>query len=571
MPRTKPSVSLFTTLLLSVPVLALIGLAVWYHKVKSEEADERIFDLATRHTTPSIGGLPPSTIHFEDVAKTAGLNYQWKYKRPMTIWESTGKGCAFLDYNNDGNLDILLVGPTLALYQGDGKGHFVDVTKQTGLDKFTGRYDGCCVGDYDNDGFPDIYISGFYTGTLLHNEKGVSFTDATKSAGLNPQYWGSSAAFVDLDGDGYLDLVIANYVYFDEKAKPYCEKDGIQMSCGPLDYVGVMATAYHNLKNRTFEDVTWSWRFTTTGAGLGLACADYDNTGRPSLAFANDLRLGDMLHQEPGGVTYRNIGMAVGVGGAPTGGAHAGMGIDWGDYNNDGKLDLFVSTFQHESRSLYENTKEGIFKDVAPSTGITQACLDYLAFGVKFIDVDNDGWLDLLIANGHVQDSIAHFDKKATFLQHVQLLHNDCNTSPHFTDLSTQAGLASIRPIMGRGLAIGDFDNDGRMDALVVDCDGAPLLLHNVSASAGHWLLCKLIGTKSNRDAIGALVTFETKGRKLLRQCSPGGSFLSSSDLRVHVGLGSATQTNIRIKWPSGNVDTYKNVPADQIITLREK
>ncbi len=535
--------------------------------------------------------IPPTQTtdtKFVDVAKSAGLDYKWKAVRPMTIFESVGHGCAFLDVNSDGNLDILLVGPKLALYLGDGKGHFRDVTKQYGLDRFADVYSGCCVGDYDNDGWVDIYISGWHTGLLLHNEKGERFTDVTKAAGLLPQRWGTSCAFADMDGDGYLDLVIANYVDFDPKVKSFCHRPDSpdNIPCGPLDYLPVAPTIYHNIASkkaldtaRSFEDVTAAWKVTASGGGLALACADYDGSGHPSIAIANDLRYGDLLHFDntagsggkPGKLRMSNLAGMIGVSASMAGNPHAGMGVDWGDVNGDGRLDMIIATFQNEPRSLYIDRGNGVFFDMAQQTGVLNACMHYLAFGVKFIDVDNDGRLDIMLANGQIQDMIRKYEPNSRFRQPVQLLHNiEGNPILRMEDISQQAGLRDMPFIIGRGLAIGDFDNDGKMDALVFDNEGAPLLLHNESKRVGHWLECKLVGVKSNRDAIGAMVTFTTGSQSLVRQCSAGGSFESSSDLRVHVGLGDEQRADISVKWPSGAVNKYLNVDADHIVTLQE-
>ena len=583
-------------ILLSALVLCLIALNASRLKalfIKPEVA-ARLTLIDASDPFP-IQNPPTQTVDtkFVDVAKAAGLDYKWNAVRPMTIFESVGHGCAFLDVNNDGNLDVLLVGPKLALYLGDGKGHFRDVTKQYGLDQFTDTYSGCCVGDYDNDGWDDIYISGWHTGLLLHNEKGERFTDVTKEAGLVPQRWGTSCAFSDLDNDGFLDLVIANYVDFDPKVKSFCHRNDLTDSipCGPLDYLPIAPTIYHNValmhtlpkNSRGFVDVSSIWQVTANGGGLGVSCADYDGSGHPSIAIANDLRYGDLLHFNPTPVqspskeyqadrqVITNIASMIGVSAGFAGRPHAGMGIDWGDVDNNGRLDFFVTTFQGEPRSLYMDMGNGAFSDMAMQTGAMDVCMRYLAFGVKFIDVDNDGRLDLLIANGHVNDKVQRYEPKSRFRQPVQLLRNvEGHPLLRFDDISQQAGMRDIPFIVGRGLAIGDFDNDGRMDALVVDNEGTPLLLHNESTRVGHWVECKLIGTKSNHDAIGAMVTFMVGGQSLLRRCSADGSFESSSDLRVHVGLGDEQRVDISVKWPSGAVNEYKGVEADHIVTLQE-
>jgi len=556
--------------------------------------------LATSGCRPSAGAARAGTaaspasslrnIHFVDVAETAGLRYRWKIegKRPLNILQTIGNGCALLDYNNDGNLDILLVGSKLALYQGDGHGHFTDVTHQTGLDTLSGHFLGCAVGDYDNDGFDDIYLSAYRGGVLLHNEAGKGkrekgkegaaspqspipslrvFRDVTKEAGIKPQPWGTSTAFSDIDGSGRLSLYIGNYVRFGPSSLQLCRVNQHLTACGPIAYPPEKGVLYRNLGKGKFEDVTRSWGADqAAGKTLGVAFADYDGSGRQSLALANDEMAGNLFHNEGG--KFVDVGTDAGTAYDRNGSKHGGMGEDWGDYDNDGRLDLLVATFQQEVKNIYHNDGS-LFTDRAIPLGIAWAASPYVAFGSKFIDVDNDGWLDVIFADGHIQDNAAEVENNATFRQPIQLFHNQGGTD--FEDIHASLIGSAAQPIVGRGLAIGDFDNDGRMDVLVVDSEGAPLLLHNETPNAGHWLEVTLQGTKSNRDGIGALVTFETSGRKLLRLCHTDGSYLSASDRRVHCGLGAATSATIRVKWPSGHQDIYKDIPADRIVTLTER
>jgi hypothetical protein len=525
-------------------------------------------------TSGSTGAAPVAAKDalFADVTTAAGIDYRWKVtaSRPLNILGTIGNGAAFLDYDNDGNLDLLLVGPKLALYKGDGHGHFTDVTHAVGLDALHGNFLGCAVGDYDNDGYDDIYLTAYRGGVLLHNQGGKGFKDVTAQAGIKPQPWSTSASFTDVDGDGKLDLYICDYVDFSPATKPQlCENAGQMTSCGPRFYTpqAVKSVLYHNLGGGRFEDVTRAWGVPGIhGKGLGVTAADFDGTGHQSLAIANDEVEGDLLHNVGG--KFKEIGAEAGTAFNNDGNVHGGMGTDWGDYDNDGKLDLAVATFQHEAKCVYHNDGNGLFTESSAQLGVADKTLPYVAFGAKFLDFDNDGWLDLIFANGHVQDNIAAIDKSTTYKQPTVLLHNEGGKS--FTDAGPRGGPAFSQPIVGRGLAIGDFDNDGRMDILVVDSEGAPLLLHNQCPNAGHWLLVKLEGTKSNRDGIGALVTFEAGGRKMLRLCHTDGSYMSASDRRVHCGLGDATQATITIKWPSGHTDVFKDQKADQVLTLKE-
>lgn len=497
----------------------------------------------------------------------AGLNYRWEAPphRPLNILDTIGNGCAFLDYNQDGNLDILLVGPKLALYRGDGKGHFTDVTAAVGLSNLTGHFLGCAVGDYDNDGYPDIYLTGYHTGVLLHNVDGTHFEDVTRASGIQPQSWGTSAAFADIDGDGKLDLYIGNYVQFDASSQQYCQTNGVQTSCPPGAYDGVCGRLYRNLGNGHFADVTKTWGVQSSpGKTLGVAFADFDHSGRQSLALANDEVPGELYLNQ--GASFTNIGATANISYSNVGQPQAGMGLDWGDYDNDGRLDLAVMTFATELKPIYHNDSNHLFTDNSSQLGLSSIVSPYVAFGVKWIDVDNDGWLDLLITNGHTADNIADTGQGYTYREPTLLLHNE--QGQRFVRIS----LPDLdRPIVGRGLAIGDFDNDGRMDALVVDSEGEPLLLHNETPHAGHWLMLRLIGRKGNRDAYGAEVTVETATRTLFRHCHTDGSYLSSSDPRVHFGLGEESVVRkVTIRWPGGGVQTFGNLAADRILTVEE-
>jgi len=523
----------------------------------------------------------PITVRFVDIAGAAGIRYRWyqPVKRPLNIQQTIGTGCGFLDYNNDGNLDILLIGPQIALYRGDGHGHFVDVTHQTGLDVLHGDFRGCAAGDYDNDGFEDLYLSAYRGGDLLHNCGGRRFIDVTAASGIKPQPWGTSCAFFDAGNDGKLDLFIGNYVDFDSaKDTGLCTDHSVLTACGPQHFAGLHGVLYHNL-GRTgarqtsyddtshFVDVTHLWGLDkTNGKCLGVATATLDVSQRPYLYLANDEMPGDLL--KPSGGVYQNIGTKSGTAFDFNGNKHAGMGVDWGDYDNDGHPDLIVTTYEAETKSIYRNLGNGLFEDWSGRLDIAAATRPFLGFGVKWIDADNDGYLDLLIANGHVEDNVAQVEPHGAYRQPVEFLKN--YKGNHFDydgrALADEAG----RAIVGRGLAIGDFDNDGRVDALVVDSEGSPLLLQNQS-HVGHWLEVSLIGVKSNRDGLGATVTVKGGDKLVHRQCTAAGSYLSSSDRRVHLGLGKMTLIDqLTIDWPSGRRDTYRNVVPDRIITLRE-
>ncbi|MCW3101219.1 MAG: UnbV, partial [Chthonomonadaceae bacterium] len=406
------------------------------------------------------------------------------------------------------------------------------------------------------------------------NVQGQRFEDITRAAGLEPQPWGTSCAFAETTpGSGRLDLYVGNYAQFGPEQRQLCTESGVETSCGPRYYTPLHGVFYRNDGHGRFTDFTrQSGASTASGRTLGVAFADFDASGRPGLALANDEIQGDLL--QPGGhgaAVYKNIGMVAGTALDRDGNVHGGMGEDWGDYDNDGRLDLFVATFAGESKSLYHNDGEGHFSDLGIATGIGQPTAPFVAFGCKFLDYDNDGWLDLIIANGHVQNNADQIDHSTSYRQSLQLFHNRGGPVVAFDDVSTLCSSEGRRPIVGRGLAIGDFDNDGRMDVLVVDAEGAPLLLHNRCDQAGHWMGVRLIGTKSNRDGYGAILTAEFSGRRLVQQCQTDGSYLSASDRRVHFGLGAATRIEkLTVRWPSGHTDTFHDLSADRYLTLRE-
>lgn len=527
------------------------------------------------NTTTPQPGTPTSVSqkpYFRDVTKDAGIQYVWKIegKRPLNILQTIGNGCAFLDFDNDGNLDILLVGKQVALYQGDGKGKFRDISKATGLSSLKGHFLGCAVGDYDNDGFPDIYLGAYRGGALLHNEAGKSFRDVTKAAGIASQPWTTSAAFVETQpGSGKLDLVLGNYVVFGPKTHPQlCDLGGVFGACGPKFYEPERGAFYRNLGNGKFKKESTAWDIRSThGKSLGIASANYDGSGRISIAFANDEVPGDLLRNLPSGWT--NVGVASGIAHNADGQTQGGMGIDWGDYNDDGKLDLAVGTFEREQKSIYRNEDGNLFTETSTSLGTLDAMYPYVTFGTKWLDFDNDGDLDILYANGHVQDTIAQSDDQLTYRQPTILMRNI--NGERLENASKEAGAALAKPIVGRGLAIGDYDNDGRMDALVVDIEGEPLLLHNETDPAQNWLSVKLQGTKGNRDGLGSQITLDTGTKPRLRHCATDGSYMSASDRRVHFGLGSHNSSvTLTVRWTSGRVQKFENVAVNQIITLVE-
>jgi hypothetical protein len=508
------------------------------------------------------------------MAHAAGLDYRWEIpgKRPLNILQSTGNGCAFLDYDGDGNLDILLVGTEPVLYKGDGKGGFV---RSAALPPLHGHFLGCAVGDVNNDGYPDIYLSGFGEGRLLLNRGGKTFTDVSAAWGIRKEYWGTSAAFGDLDNDGWLDLYVAAYVRFrPDSVLDLCPIRGengktVQGSCPPTIYPPLQGRLYRNEFGRQYADMTAAWGANAaTGNGLGVAFADFAATGWQGFAVANDMLDSD-LFRNTGKGRLENIGTSAGITRTGAGKVYAGMGLDWGDFDNDGRLDLLMTAFGNQPKPLFHNEGAGVFTDVSGPAGLASALPLDMPFGCKFADFDNDGNLDVVYANGHVEDQIAVVDPAQTYRQHIRLFRGD--GQGHFADIGAASGIASLPPIVGRGLAVGDFDNDGRLDLLIVDSEGTPLLLHNESRSANHWLGLNLAGTKSNRDGYGAMITVESGGKRWLRHCHSDGSYLSASDKRVHFGLGTATHVDrLTVRWPSGWIETFPVPGVDRYLTLTE-
>jgi hypothetical protein len=373
-----------------------------------------------------------------------------------------------------------------------------------------------------------------------------------------------------VDLDGRLDLYVGNYVEFGPHTNPQlCGSSEQRTACGPSVYAAHRGVLYRN-EGSHFRDITQeSGAHQVMGKALGVAWGEVDNSGRPELAIANDEVAGDLLQHN--GTKYSNVGVASGTAFDRLGKAHGGMGIDWGDYNNDGSLDIFVATFQNEEKCLYQNRGDGTFVERSTEVGLI-AARPYVGFGVKLFDADNDGWLDLMLANGHVMDNV-DLSRSTTYRQSMQFFQStrDSTNNLQYRDARDALDEKARRPIVGRGLAVGDYDNDGRVDALLVDSEGSPLLMHNDGSKTGNWLSVQLQGTESNRDGIGTLVTVETGKLRLTRRCGTDGSYLSASDKRVHFGLGSIKSIErLTVRWPGGQQSTLSNVPINRLVTVKQ-
>jgi enediyne biosynthesis protein E4 len=573
--RTAPSAHPVRQTLLIVAVLAAFAQLAGCDRFRAHNPPKDPTLAAAAADPLSRPAKMVDGILFEDVAQSAGITFRWPQQpRPMRNLEAFGCGCAFLDYDNDGWQDILLVAaPHVLLYRNLGNGHFQDVTESTGLSRIAGDWKGCAVGDYDGDGRLDLVLTGYRRLALLKNDGAGRFIDVTTRAGLDPtnrRHWGSSAGFMDLTGSGRLDLVILNYVIFNEHEKQYCEDTpGIRIGCPPSVYRPEFGELWRNVGGGKFKDVTASSGMKKTGGkALVVAFVDAYGDGRMSFYIGNDGMPGDFMHNL-GNMRFRDDGLASGLAHGNQDHNMAAMGADWADYDRDGRMDLTVTDFSNEPYGLFHCTGHGLYEQTSDAMGLSGPTYKPLGFGAKWLDMDNDGWPDIVFSNGHVYDRTHDVDPSTTFREPLMLFHNE--QGKQLTDLVPQMGGQLARDLLGRGLATGDFDNDGRVDFLVVDYEGAPALFHNVSQTANHWITLDLRGRAPNRFAYGAQVTAWSGKQRWIGQVSPASSYLSSSDPRVHFGLGSVTKLDrIEIRWSTGDRETLTNVDADHFYTITE-
>ncbi|MGH9669091.1 MAG: CRTAC1 family protein [Terriglobales bacterium] len=537
---------------------------------------------------------PRAPIQFQDVTRAAGIDFHLTCGGPEKryIMESLCGGVAFLDFDNDGWLDLFLVNgstvadlhhgaqPNFKLYRNTRDGRFADVTAKAGFTRGCWAF-GVAVGDYDNDGFDDLYVTCLDGGLLYHNNRDGTFTEVTAKAGVdNGGRWGTSAAFGDYDDDGFLDLYVANYVELDLDHLPefgssvFCQYRGIPVSCGPRGLKGSRDRLYRNNGDGAFTDVSEKLGIDPdANYGLGVLWGDFDLDGKLDLYVADDSTPSLLYHNEGSG-KLTETGVAAGVAYSADGREQAGMGVDFADYDNDGLPDLAKTNFSDDSNNLYHNDGKGSFTDLGGPTGFGPVSIPFLGFGLKFADFDNDGWQDAFIANGHVNPQI-DADGHAfgvTYAERPLLFHNLANGK--FEEVGQNGGAALKLRKVGRGLAAGDFDNDGNVDLLVSNLDGSPALLRNLGArrgEAGHWLRIKTVGTRSNRDGFGARVLVTAGSLTQTSEVRANSSYLSASDPRLHFGLGSASRVDrIVVHWPSGATDLLQNETADQELVVEE-
>ena len=538
--------------------------------------------------SPSASPTPPrpsGPIEFTDVTAQAGIHFKHnsggfgKKYLPETI----GAGCAFIDYDNDGWQDILLVNSMnwpeqkgaksfLALYHNNKDGTFTNVTGQAGL--AVEMYGiGVAVGDYDNDGNDDIYITCVGPNHLFRNLGGGKFADVTARAGVGDPGFSTSAVWFDYDNDGKVDLFVGNYVDWSVEKDIYCSLDNKNKSyCTPQSYKGQSATLYHNRGNGTFENVTQKAGVEDpTGKTLGIALLDYDSDGWLDLFVANDTEPNKLYHNNKNG-TFTDEGIAAGVAFSAAGTARAGMGVDAADYDGSGRPSVIIGNFTNESMALYHNDGSGLFTDEAATSGIGKLSAQSLTFATFFFDYDLDGLLDVFAANGHVSDDIAVVQPNVKYAQPPHVFHN--KGKKKFEEVTAKLGKAMQRAIVGRGAAYGDFDNDGDLDLLITSNNGPVRLLRNDNANQNDLLRVKLVGSKANRDGIGATVTVKTsKGAKEQQMVRTGSSYASQSELPLVFGLGTPDQNvtlTVDVSWPGGGKDSVANIKPNQSIVIQE-
>jgi enediyne biosynthesis protein E4 len=534
-----------------------------------------------------VSGLPtPNNYPFEIVpAELSGIHWTHTSGKSPEHYlpETTGAGCAFLDYDNDGWMDIYLVnsGPCdfyappiplrNALYRNNRDGTFADVTEKAGVGG-GGYGQGVAVGDYDGDGLPDLYVTQYGRNILYHNNGDGTFTDVTEKSGVAAPGWSSSAVWFDYDNDGKLDLFVCRFVDFSKGKNKDCRtgEDAKRGYCIPHVYSPTASWLFHNNGDGTFTDVSKSSGIAAhLGKGWGVVATDVNNDGLMDLFVANDT-VANFLFANRGNGKFEEIGEPAGIAYSAEGRPRSGMGVDSADFDQDGWMDLFVANIDREMYSLYRNNHDESFDDRAGATDVANATRLMSGWGLKFFDFDNDGDLDLFLANGNPDDLIEQIHSQVKYEEPPLLFHGD---GKEFRNISAQSGLIFSQPLSARGMAIGDFNNDGGTDVLIAVNNGAPVLLRNNVGAQNHWLGIKLVGKKSNQDAVGARITYQAQDLKRTRMKVGGGSYLSSHDPRIVLGIGKRTKIDwVEVRWPlpSGATERFIDLPIDRYITIVE-
>jgi enediyne biosynthesis protein E4 len=532
----------------------------------------------------ALQAAAPKPVAFENIAAAAGVTFTHinGASADKYLVETMGSGALFFDYDNDGWIDLFLVdGGSIAdnavsararhrLFRNAGKGVFKDATESSGI-RHQEYGMGACAGDVDNDGRIDLYITNYGPNVLYRNGGNGVFTDVTRAAGVGLAGWSTSCAFLDIDGDGDLDLFVTNYLDAPKTNNRFCgdPQRRIRVYCHPLVYPAVANVLYRNDGKGAFTDVSAETGLNKyLGNGLGVAVGDYDDDGRPDVFVANDSVPNFLFHNEGGG-RFSEIGLLAGVAVARDGKPRAGMGTEFADYNGDGRLDLVVTNHEFETTSLFRNDGGSSFVDTTLDAGISSATLPFVGFGVGFFDFDNDADLDLSIVNGHVIDNTALFRAGSTHAQRKLLFLN--TNGRRFAEISQQSGSGFAKDGVGRTLIGGDIDNDGDIDLLVTNNGGAAEILRNTGGNARNAVEIRVVGTRSNRDGLGARLTITAGGRTQVREIKSGSSYLGQNDLRAHVGLGEAARIDrIDVRWPAGQTESIRDVAANQVVTVTE-
>jgi len=532
---------------------------------------------------------PPLGFSFVDVAREAGLTAKTVYGGERTnkyLLETTGCGVAMFDYDNDGWLDLFFVNgttlegfprsqePTSHLYRNRGDGTFEDVTARAGL-ALAGWGQGACAGDYDNDGYTDLYVTFWGQNRLFRNRRDGTFEDVTARAGLTTKArWGAGCAFVDVDRDGLLDLFAANYIDFDLKTAPVpesglCRYKGVPVACGPPGLTGGKNVLYRNTGRGTFTDVSDATGITGAAGtyGLGVSTLDFDDDGWVDIYVANDSNPSTLYRNKRDG-TFEDVAIPAGCAYSQDGKPQAGMGLAMGDYDRNGTIDIFKTNFAGDTSTLYSNLGKGLCEDRTFASGVGLATR-WLGWGVGFLDLDHDGWLDLFLVNGHVYPEVEQIRTEAGYRQRKVVYRN--LRDGRFEEITERLGDPMTTPRAGRGAAFGDFDNDGDVDVAVNNVHDTPNLYRHDITGRTSWTELALRGTVSNRSAIGSRIRIVAGGATLVREVRGGGSYYSQNDLRVHAGLGAATKIDrVEVRWPNGTEETFRDVPIGRIVTLVE-
>ena len=562
--------------------LAAVVVTLWVLTISLSRAQQQ--------SAPAAPPPAPPKVNFVDIAERAGLTAKTEDgggKTKRYIIETTGSGAAFFDFDNDGWPDIFLVNgsrlegfpkgqePTSHLYRNLHDGTFADVTQSAGVG-LVGWGQGVCAGDYDNDGFVDLFVTFWGHDILLHNNGDGTFTDVTRKAGLwhDDVRWSTGCAFLDYDRDGRLDLFVAHYVDLDLPHTPEpgsgaaCMWKGMPVMCGPRGLKGTHSELYHNNGDGTFTDVSEASGIAKTDAYYCLTAltGDFDNDGWPDIYVACDSTPSMLFHNNHNG-TFTETAVEAGVAFNDGGREQAGMGADAADYDGEGWLDIVKTSFSDDTATLYHNNHDGTFSDVTAAAGLSKNS-KFLGWGTLFLDIDNDGWPDLFMANGHIYPEVDSKGVNNTFRERKILYWNEHNG--RFRDISLDSGAGITTPFNSHGVAAADFDNDGAVEILVNNSHDRPSLLKNFGEH-GNWILLKLEGTKSNRDAIGAKVTVRVGDHQQTQEVRSGGGYISQSDFRLHFGLGKAIKADaVEIRWPSGLVQRFENIAGNRVVKIRE-